>query len=373
MSHNIYFSICAEGYGHSSRCLAVAEELQKKGAEILIGSYSYARERCAEAGYNTIEIPREIEMSGENGSFNMTETLKRSLRPAIKFPKIINIEKQIIEEFNADCVVADGRGAAIFAAKKLGIPAITIANQTTLKPFFKHPLHKIPGSIAEKILRKTLMHSAAILIPDLPPPHTVCKYTLSREEDITTRQHYTGPLVKKTHIQPAPTPKPLILTLLGGHPYRKPIFHAITRTAKQLDSLHFLISSKFTTSKPPSNLTVKNFLPDITPYLLAADLVVTQAGHSTAMELITYGKPSILIPDAGQIEQESNAKAMKELRAAETLNYQQLDQLPQTITRILKTPQYRQSAEKLSSCSARLQGIRHASAIIINTASKGAP
>ncbi len=43
----------------------------------------------------------------------------------------------------------------------------------------------------------------------------------------------------------------------------------------------------------------------------AADLVVTQAGHSTAMELLTLGKPSVIIPDMKQREQENTLQEWK--------------------------------------------------------------
>ena len=42
--------------------------------------------------------------------------------------------------------------------------------------------------------------------------------------------------------------------------------------------------------------------------MAAAQLIIAQAGHSTAMEILTLGKPALIIPIKGQIEQENNAK-----------------------------------------------------------------
>jgi len=45
MVHNIYFSVCGEGYGHSSRDLAIAMILTTAGARVLMGSYGYVFDR----------------------------------------------------------------------------------------------------------------------------------------------------------------------------------------------------------------------------------------------------------------------------------------------------------------------------------------
>jgi uncharacterized protein (TIGR00661 family) len=347
----------------------VAEALQKRGAKVLLGSYGYVRRRCEEEGYSTVGVPREIEMWGEGGSFNMSQSIRKSLRPALAFPKTIGLEKKTLQRFKAHCVVADGRGAVVFAAKALGIPVVIITNQTTLQPFFNRTFHKLPGVIAEKVMWKTLEYSAAILIPDLPPPHTVCKYTLSSDERITPKQIFTGPMVLKKQTPPARLSKPTVLVLLGGHSYRKPIFDAIVQTAKDMRDVHFVISSKFTTTENLSNLEAKHFLPDITSYLQASDLVITQAGHNTAMELLTYAKPSILVPDSGQIEQESNARAMRELDVSETQTYERLNpaRIKAMITTILNNQDYAERAKKLSTQCVNLKGSERAAEIIMDT------
>jgi len=87
MVHNIYFSVCGEGYGHSSRDMAIAAKLKKAGANVLMGSYGYVLDRLKKR-FDCIKI----------------------------------------ENFSSTCVVADGRSACVFAAFKLGIPCIIISN-----------------------------------------------------------------------------------------------------------------------------------------------------------------------------------------------------------------------------------------------------
>ena len=196
MSNKVYFSVCGEGYGHSSRDMAIAKILISNGADLLIGSYGYVLDRLNEK-FDTAEIEREFEMVGNEGVFDLKETIYRSKFSALSFPRIIFNEKKIIENFKATCVVVDGRSAAVFAAFKLGIPCIIISNQTILEPFFKNNffLQFIIGKPIELIYKISIILAEEVLIPDLPPPHTICIDTLSKSRKIMKKQHFIGPIV----------------------------------------------------------------------------------------------------------------------------------------------------------------------------------
>ena len=59
MIHNIYLSVCGEGYGHSSRDMAIAKELTRESASVLMGSYGYVLERLKQS-FDTVEIEKEF-------------------------------------------------------------------------------------------------------------------------------------------------------------------------------------------------------------------------------------------------------------------------------------------------------------------------
>jgi uncharacterized protein (TIGR00661 family) len=87
-------------------------------------------------------------------------------------------------------------------------------------------------------------------------------------------------------------------------------------------------------------------IQDCSSYFKAADLIITPAGHSTAMEVLTLGKPSIVIPDARQIEQENNANRMVELGVSRKIEYHQLHHkvLRDIMDIVLWEPSYRERA-----------------------------
>ncbi len=369
MVHRIYFSVCGEGYGHSSRDMAIAKELNMAGADVLMGSYGYVLERLSK-NFNTVEIEREFEMIGDGGAFDLKATIARSKSTAFRISSLISNEKKIMQDFNATCVVADGRAAAVFAAYKLGIPCVIISNQTSVEPFFKESSFfvKLLGKPVELTLKTMTALTENTLIPDLPPPYTVCLTTLSKKKHIMKKQRFIGPVVNLHAGKNEEKPDMgFVLILLGGHSFRLPIFNGILKIAERFPGINFIIFTKFKSDSAPRNVIIKEFAADISPYMQQADLIVTQAGHSTAMEMLMLGKPALIIPDKGQIEQESNAARMRELGVCETLDYDSLDEesLFEKIDMLLKDERFREKAKYYSSMAEKMNGPQTAAGIIM--------
>ncbi|MCX9013090.1 MAG: glycosyltransferase [Candidatus Methanoperedens sp.] len=370
MTHRIYFSVCGEGYGHSSRDMAIAKELTGAGTDILMGSYGYVLDRLSRS-FNAVETEREFEMVGNHGSFDLKATISRSSSTAFHFSRIISQERKAMEDFNATCVVADGRSAAVFAAFKLGIPCIIISNQTSVMPFFNDCTFflRLIGKPVEFTVKTMTALAEEVLVPDFPPPHTVCLDTLSKSPHTMKKQRFIGPVVSLNHDCQAPPDieHPFVLTLLGGHSFRLPIFNGILDIADRFPDMDFVIFTKFKSDTVPENVRVMEFAEDISAYMRAAELIITQAGHSTAMEILTLGKPALIIPDKGQIEQERNAGRMKELGVCDTLDYSSLEpeQLFNKIYILLNDVRFRRRAGQFSERAKVMGGAKKAADIIL--------
>lgn len=371
MQHRIYFSVCGEGYGHSSRDIAIAKVLQNRGAKVLMGSYGYALERMKK-GFKTVEVEREFEMAGRGGAFDLGATISKSSGKALLFSETAAREQKIIEKFRATCVVADGRGAAILSAFRLGLPCIVISNQTSLERFFdKYDILRRLGDKLDRTYTASIVLADEAIIPDFEPPHTVCLPTLSRYKHVMKKQVFTGPIVSENILQPkkglVDVKKPLVLTILGGHAFRRPIFDGILKAAEKFPEITFLIFTKFEREYVPGNVVVREFAEDISKYMSAAEIIVTQAGHSTAMEILALGKPALVIPDAGQAEQEQNARRMKELGVAEVLDYDHLapKEICAKIRRLLDNSAYRKNAARYSKMAKKMNGAKKAADMIL--------
>ncbi|MGD9580273.1 MAG: glycosyltransferase, partial [Vampirovibrionia bacterium] len=324
----VYLSISSEGYGHSSRAIAIARQF--KHDEIVIGTYGYAYDKIKKAGLPCVKVAQELKLIGSDGSFNVGRTIIKNHAWAYTFNQMVQNEIDVIESQGVTCVVADGRLAPVMAADKVGLPCIVVTNQSAFYPFFEKDtaLVKIFGKSFEWVMKTWLSSAEEIFIPDFPTPHTVCLPNLSTNFKVMKRQRFVGPLVswKRSEIEPYErnSKRPYIVVTLGGHSYRKPLFDTVLRVAELLGNIDFDIFTSFQAKNIPSNVKIMGLVPCIASYYKSASLIITQAGHSTAMEIATLGKPALVVPDKKQIEQENNSRRLCELGVATQINYDDL-------------------------------------------------
>src|SRR3989338_2016499 len=400
IKHKIYFSINGEGYGHSSRALAIAKQLHPE--EVLLGSYGYSLKRLESTGLPTIEITPEVSFVGKDGSFDIGLTILKNSSWPVAINQIINEERKIIQNYGITCVVSDSRTAPIFAASKLGLPCILLTNQTTFAPFFDVEINDLEDSLIEKSFKdwlrtgtKAVLTNAAetfvmkvvqdwlkaadeIFIPELPPPNSICLPLLCNENFVKKKQRFIGPLlpwswksIVQNHDKNFLPPeyhgfKKKIVCTLGGHRYRKPLFDTVLLLAKIMPDVLFIILSDFKSDLNLPNLYKVGFVNNPAEFYLNADLVITQAGHSTAMELITLGLPMLVIPDCGQVEQESNARRLCELGIASRLSYKDLktDTMYSMVQYMLNEPSFLNHVNNLSKLAKNYMAEKEAVRII---------
>lgn len=370
IGNKIYFSISSEGYGHSSRAMAIVSHLERKN--YLVGTYDYALERLKTKGIPCHKISQELKFVGQDGAFDVAKTIIQNQSWVMKFNKMVDEEVDIIKKSGASCVVADGRMIPVMAAEKLKLPCITITNQSAFYPFFQQDnwLVKLLGVSFDSWMRMYLSSTEEILIPDFEPPYTICLPNLSHNRKIMKRTRFVGPLVN-FDIDSIPKlekkdDKPCIMVSLGGHAYRKPLFDCIIDVAKKLPNLNFEIFTFFEAENISDNVRLKGMIPDISAHLKAADMVIAQAGHSTAMEILSLGKPSIIVPDLNQIEQENNARRMAELQVSEVITHDQLsvDKLFDCIQKVMKDEKYKKNAELFATMSKEMDAKKRVAEIL---------
>lgn len=351
LTNKIYFSISSEGYGHSSRAIAISTELDKKN--YIIATYGYALERLKSKGIPCHKVSQELKFVGHDGAFDVAKTIVQNQGWVMKFNKMVDEEVDIIKKSGASCVVADGRMNPVIAAEKLKLPCITITNQSAFYPFFQQDnwLIKLLGVSFDSWMRMYLSSTEEILIPDFEPPYTICLPNLSHNRKIMKRTRFVGPLVNfdsdNVPLIERKSNRPYIVVSLGGHAYRRPLFDCILEVAKKLPDVDFDIFTFFEADEIPKNVNLVGMIPDISSYLKTADIVIAQAGHSTAMEILSLGKPSIIVPDLNQIEQENNARRMAELQVSEVISHKTLtvNKMFDCIQKVMKDEKYKQNAE----------------------------
>lgn len=370
LSNKIYFSISSEGYGHSSRAMAIAGELDR--SKYLIGTYGYAYERLKTRGIPCHIVSQELKFVGADGAFDVAKTIVQNQGWVVNFNKMVDEEVDIIKKSGASCVVADGRMIPVMAAEKLKLPCITITNQSAFYPFFQQDnwLVKLLGVSFDSWMRMYLSSTEEILIPDFEPPYTVCLPNLSHNRKIMKRTRFVGPLVNFNYDDVKTiernTDRPFIVVSLGGHAYRRPLFDCILDAAKKLPEIDFEIFTFFEADELPSNVHLQGMISDVSPYLKTADLIISQAGHSTAMEILSLGKPSIIVPDLNQIEQENNAKRMAELQVSEVINHDNLTvhRMYDCIQKVMNDEKFKKNAQFFATMSREMNAKKRVADIL---------
>lgn len=370
LTDKIYFSISSEGYGHSSRAMAIVGGLDK--SKYLIGTYGYALERLKSRAIPCHKVSQELKFVGSDGAFDVAKTIVQNQSWVVNFNKMIDEEVEIIKKSGASCVVADGRMVPVFAADKLKLPCITITNQSAFYTFFQQDnwLVKLLGVSFDTWMQMYMSSTEEILIPDFEPPYTICLPNLSHNRKIMVRTRFVGPLINfdcdNVATIPRESGKPYIVVSLGGHAYRRPLFDCILEVAKKMPEIDFEIFASFETNELPQNVNIQGMISDVSPYLKTADLIISQAGHSTAMEILSLGKPSIIVPDLNQIEQENNAKRMSELQVSEVITHDNLtvQKMFDCIQKVMKDEKYKKNAQFFATMSKEMNAKKRVADIL---------
>jgi len=377
LAQRIYWSVSSEGYGHSSRALALAKEFEPQ--EVLIGTYSYALDRVRQFGFPSVVVSQEVEFIGSAGTFDVGKTIFHNRAKALELNQIVQEEMDIMTTYGISLVVADGRIAPVLAASRLDVPCLVMTNQSAFYPFFEQdsPLVQWFGHSFEWVMKLWLSSAEEILIPDFPPPDTVCLPNLSHKHQVKKRTRFIGPLVSWNPDDIVPvsrSERPLVVVCLGGHLYRRPLFDAVVAMARTTPEIDYRLLTPFTADLP-DNVTCHPNAKNAEAFFKAADLVITQGGHSTAMELLTLGKPSLVVPDRHQREQENNASRLVEFGVSEHVSYDDISDgsfviLKNVMQRMLQVNTYQAEAQLFAQKAAVIQGAKNGARVLREYASR---
>jgi UDP:flavonoid glycosyltransferase YjiC (YdhE family) len=357
----VYFAPCGIGLGHVGRCIPIAKKLQEKNAEILFSTYREGLRYVEQQKFPLIKAPSIGFQVKPDGTIDFKQT---AINPGpflstFTLMKQVDAEVRAIQHFKPDVVVSDSRVSPLIAARLLRIPRICILNQFQViiprrKRFLR--LARLADSVTLTLVGKMWTSGNTTLIPDFPPPYTICAGNLNIPKSYRKNVKLIGPLLPvrpetlptKEEIRKQlglPANKPVVFVPISG-PIRERAF--LTGILKKIlmefpEDYEIVMSLGYPNAdeKPlrRNNLTVYMWTSKRFEYLKACDLVVSRAGHGTLTQCLCYGKPMILIPTPSHTEQISNAKQVADLGAAKVLLQEKLDKenLQKNIQQVLES------------------------------------
>ncbi|MFC1802622.1 glycosyltransferase, partial [Thermoproteota archaeon] len=365
----IYFAPCGMGLGHVSRSVTIAQEVMRRGGQVLFSTYLESVHYAEMFGIPVVAAP-DLSMEVDiTGSIDIkTTTLLSGIRSIATFLDQVRFEIQSIQLFDPDLVFSDTRLSTIYAARLLNVPIVLLLNQFLPRiPREKDTtFFRLLDGFILTTLGRSWAFSNVILIPDFVEPHTISLDSLRIPKRVGARVNLVGSILHQSPRKNREIMK--IRKSLGVEEKQKLVYASISGPrAERIPLINMLIPilSRFPDRYKVimsmgipnggskilkiGNLSIVPWIENRFDYLEACDVVISRCGHETLMQSISYSKPSVVIPVPKHPEQYGNARRVMELGVAKAMHQKDitLDHLVQRIDEVLESNKTQKVLEEI--------------------------
>jgi UDP:flavonoid glycosyltransferase YjiC (YdhE family) len=384
-----YFAPYGVGLGHASRLVMVADQLKKAGVNIIFSTFGEAASYVRMHGYECATVPPMEFAWGSDGGFSVKYSISNIPLWFSNFSRQVNQEIRNMIAFCPDVVVSDSRLSPIIAARILRIPSVVVLNQLKLllSPRLRDfAISRLFESMVGEILGSMWTLAERVLVPDLPPPHTISWHNMWGTGSATRRLEYVGFASPKQEITNEVVDRvgralgldrsiPMVyMHISGPAPTRSSLLQTSVRTAAMLqDTIQFVISEgkpggRTEPQKIGRSIWYYEWCPVRDEIFALSQLTVMRGGHVALSQAIRMGKPVVTIPIENHSEQLGNSTKIAEIGMGKMLNPKNLDseELASAILEILSTPKYSEKALELQLQSRSVDAIDNISNIVMS-------
>jgi UDP:flavonoid glycosyltransferase YjiC (YdhE family) len=296
-------------------------------------------------------------------------------------------ELRLQRRCHPDLVLADSRLSTVFAGRLLSRPTILIANQLRilLPPYVRRPawlLHQLGG----EFLGGLWDAADTVLVPDLPPPHTLARANVWGVRAIRKKLRYVGFFARA--LPPSQERRQAALreasasgkrTLVyaqvsGPAPTRGSFIQLLLSAGRALAHRYDLVISGgapggSTSPRRLNGAAYFDWCPWKDEFFAAADLIVLRAGHSSLAQAVVEGKPIVCTPLENHSEQLANAHRIAELGVGGCIPPRALspDALIAEIDRVAADERIKRKAMRLGKVAQEFDGVERSLAHITST------
>jgi len=344
MDRIIYIPVNGIGLGHARRSLRLGETLSRYG-KVVFSTYnqSPAFSYLAKSKFKVIGLPSLSWAQSPDGGLDNAKTVLVSPYGAGVAISHLLIERYLIRVLNPTMVISDMRAAPIMIADKYDIPCFMLGLFFDLKREIDNFFVRQPARLLGGFIRELARRCIKTFITDFPPPYTL--YERVMPEKIPSNFVFTGPIIdkkletiiKETDLTTAKkqakkklgiSEKKVVLFLPSGVKRSRMFFiNSVLRIIKHLrknKSIRFIISLGLIEERSRvfkiGNIEIWNWIPNLTDYLLSADLVVGYYGMNKVFDSIAAGCLFLGKVANNQIEQLALAKKIRDLGLGDIFN-----------------------------------------------------
>ena len=372
---------CGIGMGHASRCVTIAKKLQEEGVEVAFASYGCGYEMLnSYYNYQILKLP-EIKFYGDKGILDIKYTVKKSIDIPYIFLKSIYHESKIIKKFKPDIIVADSHFSVPITAKVLGIPCVMIQNELTLNFSELYPEEKRVEYLEtglKKFIKDVCNLSEVIIVPDVLGSTEI-------PEKLNKKVIHTGPFLRDDNHNSKSKEdikrklgfndsEKIVLVTVGGSDFGIELLKLICDASSNLECDRLIIVTgpgiKADFICESDKVVKKKFLDNMMEWMKISDVIVTLAGHTSIMEIISLGIPNIIIPIDNHPEQLKNAVNVEKygISIVKELKNLDPDKISIDINRLLNDSEITERAETVKEMFSHYHGTDDAVKIIMENA-----
>lgn len=372
---------CSElGLGHASRTMALGKMLEQNGHEVHFFSGGKAYQLLHKEFRNVYPCTPVAWYENAHG-IDTAASLINILFPLLQFnyeTRAFEIKssnametthryydlRRHIKKIKPDLIVADGDMHALRLAHRWKFPVVYITN--LIRPSYGFSPFLNPG---ERFTERYVKQCAKIIVPDFPPPYTVCEYNLSSLDsmEIAGKVEFAGGFLDMAPVQGGD--EHVFASVSGPFGTRAKLTQIILPVLKELN-----VKSILSLGLPGEKKTARIGNCIVHTWLSAqerqecmrnARLIIFSGGHITCLETVKYVKPSVCVPT--QPEQLGNAVKLQRLGCSVVARSSA--QLRLAVQRIEEQkPRFKSKVEALHRFASNFKGLERAVEIIENTA-----
>lgn len=358
----------------------VADQLKMAGVGVRFSSFGEAASYIDMHGYRCSKVPPVEFAWNLDGGFSVKHSLANIPLWFTNFWRQVNQEIRNMIAINPNVVVSDSRLSPILAARILRIPCIVVLNQVKLllSPRLRQfAISRFFETIVAEFLGSMWALADRILVPDLPPPHTVSGHNIWGTGSASHRLEYVGFTTPRYHASQLEVAylskslgldasRPLVFIHVSGPSQtRMNMMNVALKTAEVLkDRIQFVFSEgraggETQPRRMGSHGWYYEWCPVRDELFTLSDLVILRGGHVALSQAIHFGKPVVTIPIENHGEQLGNSAKIAELGMGIMLHPKGLDEvrLAAAISEALRNRGYAEKARELQGQSEQLNGI----------------
>lgn len=298
----VLYGVSPIGLGHATRSLVLAEELERRGAEVRLFSGGKAAEFIQGSGFRVDDIVEDPVPHVSDGE--MTRVALWYVRSWIANRRTIPRTRRLLDAYSPDLVVCDEEFSGMAVAAERGVKRVFVADELALGFARTWASRRIETRVDRWY--RGLQDSVDLLI--VPEPG-----------ESGGNRRFVGPIVRAITKSPAdskafyglPVGGMVLFATSGSGLWRELALRVKDAVANAgLAGVSLVMTGNRGPKIRGETVYDLGVVPDNQNLVAAADLVVSTAGKSTIDEAAAAGTPIIVIPIRHHAEQERNAAAL---------------------------------------------------------------